>query len=136
MTGTLPAGAYRAGVYNANGTGGQWGATDNVSDYWGAGAGLNGITSGPLYAPNLSSASVCWEYNSSDGGATPPYSNGTQTPGQSPFGQLPSGADTFPVLYATGVGGVSQNYWVDLEVTVAPPPPPATTYLYSMRTFP
>jgi hypothetical protein len=117
---TLPAGDYRVSVYCANGTSGFWGAKDASTSYWATGAGSAGITWGPLSAPSLAAASDCWEYNASDSGATPPYSNGTQEPGQSPFGQLPAGLITFPQLYADGL---AQNYWVDLEVT----PPQETT---------
>lgn len=118
----LPAGTYRASVFNANGTTGGWSAKDASTQYWHTGAGANGIQAGPLLAPGLAAASNCWEYNGALPGATPPYSNGIQEPGQCPFGQLPSGLVTFPQLY---VDGLAQNYWVDLEVTPAfnaPPP--------------
>ena len=114
---TLGAGTYRVSVYNsAPGSGNGWSAKDASSSYWaaGAGSGTAGITQGPVYAPQLSSASQCWEYNGSAPGATPPYSSGVQEAGQSPFGQTPGGVVTFPQLYADGL---AQVYWVDLEAT-------------------
>lgn len=121
----LPAGQYKASVYDASGTVAAWGPKSLY--YWNAegqgaqfyvSSGVNGITNGPLSAPNTVSGSLCWEYDGSAGGATPPFSNGIQEPGQSSFGQLPGGGDTYPQLY---VDGLSQNYWVDMEVTIAPP---------------
>lgn len=121
----LPAGSYRVGVYNANGTGGQWGARDAGTNYWGnggsGGVGENGIIAGPLSAPSQPLAASGWLYNASAPGATPPYSSGTAISAQPVFGQLPSGLVDFPQLYAPNTGTTTQNYWVDLEVTPAPP---------------
>lgn len=114
---TIPPGKYRSSVYCANGTSGVFGAKDASTSYWATGLGASGIISGPKTAPSLAQASQCWEYNASDSGATPPYSNGTQEPGQCPFGQLPGGGLTFPQLY---VDGLAQQYWVELEVTPGP----------------
>lgn len=136
---TLGAGSYRVGVYNANGTAGIWGPKDAVTNYWGqggtGGVGSAGITWGPLSAPAQPSASSGWEYNASDAGATPPYSNGTAIPAQPPFGQLPSGLVDFPQLYAPvgGSSNQSQNYFIDLEAT---PVPVVPQYVYSMRRMP
>jgi hypothetical protein len=117
----LQPGWYKVSVFNAGGTGGQWGAVDNASDYWGAGAGGSGITAGPLYAPPIASAPDAWNYNAADSGSTPPYTDGTQRPGQSVFGQFPGGGDGYPQLVAYGESNVSQNYWVDIEVTPVSP---------------
>lgn len=107
---TLPAGTYKMSVYNSAGGSGGWSAKDASSAYWATGSGAGGITWGPLYAPQLASASPAYEYNGNAGG-TPPYSNGTAEPGQSTFAQ---GSDAYPYLY---VDGLAQNYWVDMEVT-------------------
>jgi hypothetical protein len=70
-------------------------------DYWTTGPGANGITSGPLTAPNLAGATA---------------------PGQASYNQGPS--FVYPGTYDTGG---APAYWVDLEVrpTSAPAPPPA-----------
>lgn len=104
-----------ASVYNSAATPDQWSATDLSTAYWLNGYGKNGIQTGPLFAPPVSGASQCWEYNASLPGATPPYSNGTQAPGQCPFGEVPGGGYAYPQLYAFNQ---AQNYWVDLVVTV------------------
>lgn len=117
----LPAGQYKFSVYDANGTAGVWGPKSLF--YWNAegqgaeffvSAGVNGITSGPLTAPQTTAAAVCFDYDGAAGGATPPFSAGTTEPGQCSFGQLPGGGDTYPELY---VAALAQNYWVDAEVT-------------------
>jgi hypothetical protein len=120
---TLVPGKYRVAVYNgAASPAASWGAKD--LNYWDVGLGSSGITAGPLFAPPLASASQCWEYNSSDGGATPPFSNGTQEAGQSPFSQtVGAGSATNPNLY---VDGLAQNYYVDMEVTPPPYVPPSS----------
>ena len=119
----LPAGTYRAGVFNGASTPTTgWGAKQ--LNYWDTGAGSagTGITFGPLYAPNLASASTCYEYDAADGASTPPYTNGLTEPGQSVFSQNPNGGpDSYPQLY---VDGLAQNYWIDVEVTPVPVPPP------------
>lgn len=109
---TLQPGTYKVSVYNSAGGSGAWSAKDASSSYWATGAGSAGITNGPLYAPQLASASPAYEYNGNAGG-NPPYSNGTQEPGQCTFAQ---GSDTYPYLY---VDTLAQNYWVDMEVTPA-----------------
>lgn len=121
----LNAGSYRVSAYNSDGASAPSGGW-NVKrlGYWGLyltnpDPGAGGITSGPLYAPPQATASNCWEYNASDPTATPPYSDGTQVPGQSPFGQMPDNSLTFPQLY---VSTLFQNYWIDMEVTPAAPP--------------
>lgn len=110
---TLPAGTYKVSVYNSAGGSGGWSAKDAASSYWASGSGAGGITWGPLYAPQLASASPAYEYNGNAGG-TPPYSNGTAEPGQSTFAQS---SDVYPYLY---VDGLAQNYWADMEVTPVP----------------
>ena len=106
----LPAGKYRVSVYNGNVSIAAWSAKDASTAYWGSGSGANGITWGPISAPPTATAQLCWQYNGSAPESTPPYSNGNQVTGQSPFGQLPSGANTFPQLF---VPVLDQNYWVD-----------------------
>lgn len=98
---TLNAGNYRVAVYNGVAAPDQWSATDNGTQYWAAGVGKNGITNGPLSAPNLSAAQPANIYMGS----------GT-TPGQSVFALGPP--NQYPNVYVTGQ---AQNYWLDLEVT-------------------
>lgn len=100
----IPAGNYRVSVYNANGANGSWGAKDATTDYWSSGAGQNGITWGPLTAPNQSDAQLANYY--------PGTGTGT-TGGQPVFAY--DGNDDFPG-YTTGTNP-AQNYWIDLEVT-------------------
>src|SRR5262249_53759416 len=87
---TLPAGDYKVAVYYGGGS--NW--LQVTTNYFAnGGAGSNGITSGPLTAPNLA-------------GAAPP--------GQGTYNQ---GAWAYPLTYASSANG--ESYWVDLEVTPA-----------------
>lgn len=119
----IPAGDYRVAVWNDAASPDQWSAKDATTDYWRAGYGASGITSGPLYAPPLADASLAYNYNNNAGG-TPPYSDGTTLQGQSVFGQSTSaGPEPVPWLFApvdTPDAGSTQNYWVDVEVTPIP----------------
>jgi hypothetical protein len=111
----LPAGTYRVSVYNANGTlPGGWNAKDSVTGAFGAGGPLAaGIINGPLSAPGVSAAPLCYDYNGSLPGAVPPYNAGTTEPGQCVFGQDPSGLLAVPWLYAGPASGSNpQNYFV------------------------
>ena len=86
---TLPAGSYRPVVYNAAATPAIFNAT--TGSYWGSGGpGTNGLTFGPITAPNNATA---------------------DTPGQSSYNQGPPG----PAFPGTNVGPFT--YWVDMEVT-------------------
>lgn len=135
----LPAGKYKVGVYNGAATPAGAFAKDAQTDYWRNGAGASGISWPPISAPNLSSASLAYNYNGNAGG-TPPFSDGTTLAGQSTFTQGPP--DVFPYLVAlvpTPTAGSTQNYWVDLEVTPdplfpAPAPPVAGTQVISRST--
>jgi hypothetical protein len=84
---TLPAGDYKVAVFYGGGS--KWFLA--TTSYWGSGAGENGITTGPLTAPGLSTAT---------------------SPGQSTYNQ---GSWAYPLTY--GSGGNGENYWVDVEVT-------------------
>lgn len=105
---TLPAGIYRVSVYNSGGTAGSWNATDSSTGYWTTGVGLNGITNGPVSAPNQATAQPANFYPGSGTGSTG---------GQPVF--TDNGSDVFPNL-TTGTNP-PQNYWVDLEVTPVNP---------------
>ena len=85
---TLPAGDYKVTVYTPGGSTNFYQETEN---YWGTGGGANGIVSGPLAAPNASSATA---------------------PGQITYHH---GAFAYPDTYDIEFGG--QNRWVDIEVT-------------------
>jgi hypothetical protein len=116
---TLPADRYIVSVYNGAASPDSWSA--KRLGYWGNYGGRwlpapSGITNGPLSAPSTSSAPIMYEYNGSNPGAIPPFSDGVTEPGQSVFSQGPP--DRCPYLYVTGL---YQNYWVDVEVT-----PPVT----------
>ena len=109
----LPPGKYVVAVFNAAGTGGGWNAKDSETGAFGSGGYANGITSGPLSAPALAAASLCYDYSSADGANTPPFAIGTTVPGQCPFGQLPAGTAGQPYLYAGAASGsLPQNYFV------------------------
>jgi len=113
----LPAGKYKVSVYNSAATPDNWGAKDANTDYWRNGEGGNGITWGPLSAPNLAGASLAYNYNGSFGGSTPPFTDGTTLAGQPTFTQGPP--DRYPYLYApvaSPTAGSTQNYWIDVEV--------------------
>src|SRR5581483_438606 len=90
---TLPAGKYKVSVYNGAGSPAACFAKDANTDYWRNGDGANGITWGPVSAPDLSSSSLAWNYNGNAGG-TPPFSDGTTLAGQSTFTQGPP--DQYP----------------------------------------
>ena len=138
---TLPAGQYKVGVYNQAASP-QNGWSMKRTGYWGSSGGnppdgINGITSGPLYVPPTASANQAWVYNGANPGATPPFSNGTQEPGQSVFSQDPNagspGAAAYPDLY---VDALFQNYWVDVEVTPVQAPAAPPQFVYMMRRMP
>jgi hypothetical protein len=90
---TLPAGDYKATVYTPGGSDNFYQETE---EYWGTGAGANGIVSGPLTAPNTANATA---------------------PGQTTYHH---GAFAYPDTYDTEFDG--QNRWVDIEVTPSTAP--------------
>lgn len=85
---TLPAGDYKVSVYTPGGSDNFYQETE---DYWGTGAGANGITSGPLTAPNAANATA---------------------PGQVTYYH---GAFAYPDTFDSDFDG--QNRWLDIEVT-------------------
>ena len=88
---TLPAGDYKVSVFNGASNVVTWSATS--FPYWSSpGFGADGITNGPLSAPNAKSAA---------------------SPGQSTYHQGTS--FSYPDTYVPGIG--SATYWVDVEVT-------------------
>lgn len=117
----LPAGKYKVSAYNGAGTPAGCFAKDANTDYMRNGDGKNGITWGPLSMPNLANASAAYNYNGSDPGSTPPFTDGTTLPGQPTFAQ--GTPDIYPALFApvlSPTAGSTQNYWVDVEVTPVP----------------
>jgi hypothetical protein len=85
---TLPPGDYKVTVFTPGGSDNFYQETE---DYWGTGAGANGIISGPLTAPNTGNAA---------------------RPGQTTYHH---GAFAYPDTYDDDFYG--QNRWVDVEVT-------------------
>jgi hypothetical protein len=85
---TLPAGDYKVTVFTSGGSDNFYQETE---EYWGTGAGANGIVSGPLTAPSTSHATA---------------------PGQTTYHH---GSFAYPDTYDTDFNG--QNRWVDVEVT-------------------
>jgi len=93
----LPAGDYKTSVYYGGGSD----FYEELEDYFGTGAGANGITAGPLVAPNATNA-------------TPP--------GQCTFHH---GVFAYPNTYDTDFDG--QTRWVDVEVTPSSAESPANS---------
>jgi hypothetical protein len=87
---TLPAGDYKATVYNGAASPAIWNA--ETSFYWSTGPGAAGTANGPLAAPSTATAAP-------PGQCT--YNMGT------PF--------AYPLTYSSVAGG--PNYWVDIGVT-------------------
>jgi hypothetical protein len=94
----LPAGDYKVAVYTPGGSTNLYQETD---DYFGSGAGANGIVTGPLSAPGVASAT---------------------SPGQITYHH---GGFAYPDTYDTGFNG--QNRWVDVEVTPSTNAPAVTS---------
>lgn len=125
---TLPAGDYYVTVYNSNGSPNGWSA--KRLGYWQAynqapagtyltnPPGVNGITTGPMYAPTTPAASDIADFSSPS----------VVAPGQSVFATGPP--NQFPTSYVGTPTPLFQNYWIDLEVT------PASTYQPNLPVLP
>ena len=115
---TLPAGDYKVSVYYG---GGQRFYTEDV-DYFGTGAGANGITAGPLSSPNVANGAPAI----SNSLGTLVSANGTYQDG--PF--------AYPYQFDTKDNG--ENRWIDVEVTpgAAAPPPTAVNSGAFLTFFP
>ena len=85
---TLPVGQYKVAVYNGAATPSPWSAKQ--LRYWDIGAGQNGITNGPLYAPQLADAATADIYQGSG-----------QEPGQATF--VVGRPNQYPDLYVDGL---------------------------------
>ena len=98
-----PAGRdYKFTVYTP---GGSVNFYQETEDYWGTGAGANGIVSGPLTAPNTADATA---------------------PGQTTYHH---GGFAYPDTYDDEFDG--QNRWVDVEVTPTSSSPSSSSSLPS-----
>lgn len=127
VTGIIPAGDYRVSAYNANGhTDANWSPKDAGTDFWNesaGGVGYLGITNGPVSAPNWAASSSGFLFGGT-GVSTPPFGAGGATAhSQPPFGLDANGttsAVAFPQLVAPVGAGTNQtqNYWVDIEVSI------------------
>ncbi|HEV2412228.1 MAG TPA: hypothetical protein VGS28_00275 [Candidatus Saccharimonadales bacterium] len=106
----IPPGKYRVTVYNGAATPDQWSAKSlyyflsgwSLRGDFPVCDGASGITSGPLYAPDVANAQTANYYQQAGSG-----------PGQAIFAVGPPNA--YPNLY---VDDLFQTYWVDMEVTV------------------
>ncbi len=106
LTGSLAASTnYKLVVLNGAGSPAIWNAT--TANYWSTGYGGNGITAGPITAPNTSTAT---------------------SPGQESYNL--GATITFPTTYAG-----PYTYWLDIEVTPVPPPIPPTPQVAFMSSM-
>ena len=106
---TLPAGDYKASVWNAAAPGSGTGWNNYAIGYFTSLDGQNGITTGPVTVPDAAAAT---------------------SPGQSTY-QTSSASFLYPDQYVATEG---QSYWVDPEVTPVTAAAPAV--VYSMRMMP
>jgi hypothetical protein len=97
---TLPAGDYKVSVWNGNAT--PAGFNEYSPQWFTTGYGGSGITTGPLTVPDAATAT---------------------SPGQATY-QISASTFRYPDQYVS-VSTPGQCYWVDAEVTPAPPPVPA-----------
>lgn len=116
----LQPGAYKVAIYNDAESPDFWSPKDENTDYWGetltTGEGVNGISWGPLSAPNYANSSACYLYDDEGGDNTPPWTDGT---GDTTIGQptFAISGPQYPYLYSVVNTDESQNYWVDVQVT-------------------
>ena len=103
---TLPAGDYKVSVFTP---GGSVNFYQETEDYWGTGAGANGIVSGPLTAPSTTRAT---------------------SPGQTTFYH---GAFAYPDTYDDEYNG--QNRWVDVEVAPSSSSSTSTESMINSQAF-
>lgn len=118
LAGFLPAGQYKASVFNANGAAGTW--SPRSYGYWN-GPAAAGIVNGPISAPGQAAATTAYLFNPTFPGATPPFTDGSQEPSQGTFSQ----ALGYPYMavdfnHSGPPGAIAENFFVDLEVTPAP----------------
>lgn len=105
LSGSLSSGTnYKVVVLNGAGSPAIW--NGSLANYWSTGYGVNGITAGPITAPNTSTAT---------------------SPGQDTYNL--GASITYPATYAGPF-----NYWVDVELT--PVPAVSVQTVYSMRMMP
>lgn len=122
VSGTLPAGQYKAAVCNSAGGTASW--SPREYGYWLTGAGSSGISWGPVSSPAQGSAASAWVFQP-NALSVPPYTNGSQ---QEPSnGTFYFNADQYPYLavdyhFSSGApaGAIAESFWVDLEVTPLP----------------
>jgi hypothetical protein len=116
----LVAGNYRVAAYNANGGNGTWSCT--IYGYFLTGVGQNGVSSGPLSSPKMTSASSAFVYFDAPA-ATPPYTDGHSTePTNGTFARTGLVYPYLEVDYlfpgtSDPVGAVAEWFGIDLEVT-------------------
>jgi len=137
VSGTLSPGTYKVSVYNNAASPDFWSAHDATTAYFDLGAGANGVTWGPLTAPQLSQGASAYAFGGSSI-TTPPYTTGTVSHAQPTFSQPATGLTmpAYPYLYAAVTADTdssnavhTQNYWVDLEATPAATNGANITYL-------
>jgi hypothetical protein len=118
-------GIWRVSVYNHNATPDHW--SSFRFNFWAAQSGAraavpNGITFGPLYAPNNANATLTYSFGNAGTTGTHVAGDVTET-GQGAFQTGPANADpgdTFPNLNvgvnSTSPGPTYENFWIDFEV--------------------
>lgn len=139
ISGTLPAGQYKAAVYNSNGTSGTWSCTEY--GYFLTGYGADGISWGPVSSPSNGDGTPTYIFQPNPD-STPPYTDGSSMePANGTFADddsVISGEVQYPYVEinfnkseGAPPGAIAENFWVDLEVT----PAPKTTTGYSLPLF-
>lgn len=114
LSGSLPKGKYYVSVYN----GGDVAAINvETNSYWTTGGGQNGITMGPLSAPNFTDGTEAFEYDSSGESNTPPWTDGTgeTVNAQSVFAVGPP--NQYPYLTVNEDPFTGETFYVDIEVS-------------------
>lgn len=119
---TLPAGQYKACVYNSAGASGSW--SPREYGYFLTGSGQNGISWGPVSSPAQGSAANAYIFQP-NASSTPPYTDGSsQEPSNGTFyfnaQQYPYLAVDYHTSSGAPVGAIAETFWIDLEVTPLP----------------
>jgi len=126
---SLPAGQYKVAVYNSGGASGAW--SPREYGYFKTGLGQNGITNGPISAPNDANGATTYVYFDAPA-STPPFTSGGAQ--ESANGSFATTGPQYPYLAvdyqypgtSDPTGAVAESFWVDLEVTPVATAPTGT----------